>query len=224
MAKPNFARDIDIGYSKSPVDVAISLISVVCTAIQTSIEVSRENTADLWEEMVTIREQSTVLNDNIVDKLEQTRAEAGVNVVTELLTFHDEFATLIAALPSVDTIISELVALREANVNKGDEVITELQTSREWDTELAEQLIKKLETIRLANVATESGVSAKLDETNAAAIAAASDVATLIVNSVQSLNTPIAEIDDAIDATIVELKRIRRASELILGQEVLDSD
>lgn len=221
MAEPNFARDIDIGYARAPIDVVISLIGTVIVTLNASIEVAKENTADLWEEMVTAREWSTILNDNIVDKLEHIRVEAGVNVVTELLTFHDEFASLIAALPSVDTIISELIALREANVNKGDDIIAELQTDREWDTVIADQLIEKLETIRLANVATESGVTAKLDETSAAAIAAAGDVATLIINAmVSEITAARTEIDEAIDAAVAELERIRKANELILGEEV----
>lgn len=203
---PDFSRDIDIGYPLAPIDIVISLLGTVVTTLWIVIETVKESTVELWEELVSAREWSTVLNEEITSRLDSIRAEAGVNVVNELQTFHEEFAGLILALP-IDAVLAELKATRAQAKDTGDELLSALETGREWDWELTDQIIEKLETIKLANEATEAGVVGQLDVVNSS-ILAANELAALIISTMSSemaaLRTTGTDIGDMIVSKLQE--------------------
>ena len=218
----DYSRDIDIGYPTMGIDVVISLLGTVHTAILSSIEVSKKNTMELWEELYTGREWNTVLNANIVDKLERIRLEAGVNVVTQLLTFHSEFDELIATIPSGDLVLAELRALRTGNADIGDMIVQKLQDGQDWNWEMTDQVVQELQSLKLSNRTIGEEIVAGIGELEQPEAAAAHTA--LVLTELRTLGLSADDIEAILDNTIAELRRMRLTTEFILGQPVEDTD
>ena len=115
------------------------------------------------------------------------------------------------------TVVDALEGVREEVESSTDRATEAYQ---EWSWEMTDQLVEKLETIRLTDKAAgESTVDAINSTIQAISNLVVAQVAS-ILSALQSLGYNAEAINTALDAAIEELKRTRRVSEFILGQEV----
>jgi len=233
----SFRRDQDIGQYTDDMTIAaavailLTAINAVSTAIA-SLNLSNVNTGENIVYALEVgRDWNWELTGSIIDKLETVRSAAevaGLNTVTELRTFHAEFATLGTIITAQTVlVVAELQEFQTASLSKGDEVISTLLTGQEWDAEFTQLLVDKMETIRAANVAVGTDLGARLAALQALTqlcsdlgIAQGADMLT----ELQALGLSAATINLVLDDSLEEIKKTRTASELILGHDLVEGD
>lgn len=161
---PDFSRDLDIGYPRGPWDILFDLIEASVVTVVNNVSVVSSTLQTIWQELVDTREWNTALNEELTDRLDLIRAEAGVNVVAAVSSFHSEFTDVTTLRTAqMNTVIDDIRELRISNADKGDAIVTQLQEGQEWDTELAQQVTEKLDDIRVVNSEAGASLVSKLE-------------------------------------------------------------
>ena len=233
----SFRRDQDIGHYTDDMTIAeavallLAALGGIATAIAT-LDLEVGTSADrMIAEMELGKEWNWELAQVLIDRVKDVRTAciaAGINTVTELGTFHAEFATLGTIITAQTAlVVTELSNVQTAVSDSGDRVVAKLQDGQEWDTVLTQELIEKMETIRAANIAVGTDLGTRLTALHTLT-QLASDLGIAqgadILAELQAVGVSAVAVNHVLDTSLETLEKLLRMSEVTAGEELEEGD